>query len=173
MDHMEYIFGTKGEIEVLKTKGGAHTDLTGWQQVEQAYEGRETVTDRFRVVRKLDSKRDQAGNCYDWYEIDRHYRTIDKSSPAEAEAKRAAAAAGTAFAALAEAGAVDDTTAGEYTDLFPEWAAGVSYPVKAIRRRNEALYRCVQAHTSQEGWEPEKVPALWEKIERPGEEQAP
>ena len=158
-------------MEVLKTKGSAHTNLTGYQQVEQVYQGRETVTDSFRVVRKMDSTEDQAGNCYDWYEIDRHYRTIDKSSPAAAEAKRAATAAGTAFAALAEAGAVDDTTAEEYTELFPEWMAGVSYSAKAIRRSGEALYRCVQAHTSQEGWEPEKVPALWEKIKSPREEE--
>lgn len=159
-------------MEVLKTKGSAHTNLSGYTQVERIYQGRETITDSFRVVRKLDSAKDQAGNCYDWYEIDRHYRTIDRTSRETEEAKRAAAAAGTAFAALAEAGAVDDATAGEYTELFPEWEAGVSYSVGAIRRRNEALYRCVQAHTSQEGWEPEKVPALWERIESPGVEQA-
>lgn len=159
-------------MEVLKTKGSAHTNLSGYTQVERIYQGRETITDSFRVVRKLDSAKDQAGNCYDWYEIDRHYRTIDRTSRETEEAKRAAAAAGTAFAALAEAGAVDDATAGEYTELFPEWEAGVSYSVGAIRRRNGALYRCVQAHTSQEGWEPEKVPALWERIESPGVEQA-
>lgn len=167
----EYIFGTNGNAETLRVKGPAHTALSGFQQVEQKYPG-ETVTDRFRVVRKLKSDEDPAGNCYDWYEIDRHYRTIDRTSRETEEAKRAAAAAGTAFAALAEAGAVDDATAGEYTELFPEWEAGVSYSVGAIRRRNEALYRCVQAHTSQEGWEPEKVPALWERIESPGVEQA-
>lgn len=26
------------------------------------------------------------------------------------------------------------------------------------------LWRCLQAHTSQDGWEPENAPALWEEI---------
>lgn len=87
---MEYVFGTKGEIEVLKTKGSTHTGLTGFQQVVQTYPA-QTVTDSFRVVRKLDSKEDQAGNCYDWYEIDRHYREIDRTGPvAQAGAKNTA-----------------------------------------------------------------------------------
>lgn len=78
-------------MEVLKTKGSAHTSLSGYTQVERAYRGRETITDSFRVVRKLDSAEDQAGNCYDWYEIDRHYREIDRTGPvAEAGAKNTA-----------------------------------------------------------------------------------
>ena len=77
---MEYVFGTEGEIEVLKTKGDAHSDLTGYQQIVQEFPG-EKITDNFRVVRKMDSGEDGEGNCYDWYEIDRHYRTIDKSGP--------------------------------------------------------------------------------------------
>ena len=39
------------------------------------------ITDSFHIVRKLDSKEDEAENCYDWYEIDNHYRTVDKSGP--------------------------------------------------------------------------------------------
>ena len=45
----------------------------------------QTVTDNFRIVRKLDSQEDVEGNCYDWYEIDRHYRTMDKSPGTIAE----------------------------------------------------------------------------------------
>lgn len=41
----------------------------------------QTITDHFRVVGKLDSKEDAEGNCYDWYEIDRHYRVVDKTGP--------------------------------------------------------------------------------------------
>ena len=77
---MEYVYGTQGEIEVLKTKGRSHTDLTGYHSVVQEYPD-QTVTDNFRVVRKLDSKEDAEGNCYDWYEIDHHYRTTDKTGP--------------------------------------------------------------------------------------------
>lgn len=33
------------------------------------------------MVRKLESSEDDEGNCYDWYEIDRHYREIDRTGP--------------------------------------------------------------------------------------------
>lgn len=67
-------------MEVLKVKGDAHTDLTGFHQIEQVYPD-QTITDSFRIVRKLDSQEDGEGNCYDWYEIDRHNRTVDRSGP--------------------------------------------------------------------------------------------
>ena len=87
---MEYVFGTKDEMEILKVKGDAHTDLTGFQQIKQAYPD-QSITDNFRVVRKISSKEDEAGNCYDWYEIDRHYCVVDKTAPvAEREAQNAA-----------------------------------------------------------------------------------
>lgn len=87
---MEYIFGTQGQMETLRTKGNANTNLTGYQTTVQKYPN-ETITDRYRIVRKLKSAEDRAGNCYDWYEIDRHYREIDRSKPLEeANARNAA-----------------------------------------------------------------------------------
>ena len=83
---MDYVFGAEGEIEVLKTKGREHTDMTGYQQVERIYPD-QTITDSFRVVRKIDSKEDEAGNCYDWYEIDHHFRTSDKTGPVQTQAE--------------------------------------------------------------------------------------
>ncbi len=167
---MEYVFGTKGGTEVLKTKGRAHTSLTGWQQVEQVHQDRETVTDSFWVVRKLDSAEDAAGNCYDWYEIDRHYRTVDRSGPIAAKVARTTAAAEIAFVTLAEAGTIDEETAGEHAELFAEWAENVSYKAGDIRRRGLELYRCIQGHTSQAGWEPENAASLWKKTADPAEE---
>lgn len=76
---MEYVFGTEGDREVLKVKSDYITGLTGYQQVIRKFPS-ETISDSFRVVRKLDSKTDVAGNVYDWYEIDRHYRTIDRTA---------------------------------------------------------------------------------------------
>lgn len=75
---MEYIFGTNNGIEILRTKGAAHTDLTGNQETVQEFPG-ETITDRYRIVRKIDSQEDVGGNCYDWYEIDRHFREIERT----------------------------------------------------------------------------------------------
>lgn len=42
------------------------------------------ITDTFRVIRKIDSREDAEGNCYDWYEIDRHYRVQDRIPMVEA-----------------------------------------------------------------------------------------
>lgn len=87
---MEYVFGTKSCIEVLKTKGGRHTDLTGYHQIEREYPD-QTITDSFRVIRKLRSAEDAEGSCYDWYEIDRHYRMTDKTGPLAEQAAKTAA----------------------------------------------------------------------------------
>ena len=81
---MEYIFGTNKKIEILKTKGSEHTDLTGYHEVKREYPD-QIITDNFRVVKKYDSKEDAEGNCYDWYEIDHHYRVQDKFTPQEPE----------------------------------------------------------------------------------------
>jgi hypothetical protein len=45
-----------------------------------------------------------------------------------------------------------------------EWMAGVAYAVNDEVTYNSIWYRCLQAHTSQVGWEPPNVPALWAVI---------
>lgn len=62
-----------------------------------------------------------------------------------------------------------DTEALETPELFPVWAVGVAYLVSERIRYDGLLYRCEQAHTSQEGWEPPNVPALWTEVAEPGE----
>lgn len=59
---------------------------------------------------------------------------------------------------------VDDQTALRMRRFYPEWAAGANYTPGHKVQRNGKLYRTIQAHTSQVGWEPENVPALWEQI---------
>ena len=44
-----------------------------------------------------------------------------------------------------------------------EWAVGVAYKVGDEVVYDGMNYCCLQAHTSQAGWEPSKVSALWEK----------
>lgn len=74
------------------------------------------------------------------------------------------------FVSLAEAGNIDDTTATEHRSSFESWVPNKAYVVGQIREYNGNLYRCIQAHTSQADWDPEKVPALWKKIGDPSEE---
>ena len=75
-----------------------------------------------------------------------------------------------AFVTLAESGNIDEITATEHTDLFAPWAVGVAYPVGVLRQHNDLLYKCVQAHTSQEDWSPDVTPSLWAKVGDPAEE---
>ena len=57
----------------------------------------------------------------------------------------------------------------EAVELFAVWAADTEYTVDQRVRHGDKLYRCVQSHTSQSGWEPDKTPALWTEVAKPGE----
>ena len=46
-------------------------------------------------------------------------------------------------------------------ELFPAWVVGKAYAVNDRAQYNGTLYKCVQAHTSQADWTPDKTPALW------------
>lgn len=59
---------------------------------------------------------------------------------------------------------VDDNTALRMVDFYPEWTAGTEYSPGYKVQRNGKLWRAVQAHTAQPGWEPENAPALWEQV---------
>lgn len=59
---------------------------------------------------------------------------------------------------------VDDNTALRMVDFYPEWAAGTEYRPGYKVQRNGKLWRAVQAHTAQPGWEPDNAPALWEQV---------
>ena len=59
---------------------------------------------------------------------------------------------------------VDDNTALRMSEFYPEWAAGVDYATGYKAQHVGRLWRCVQAHASQTGWEPENAPALWTEI---------
>ena len=45
-----------------------------------------------------------------------------------------------------------------------EWAAGVSYNVDDVVTYNAVDYTCIQAHTSQVGWEPDVTASLWTAV---------
>ena len=53
-------------------------------------------------------------------------------------------------------------------ELFPAWAADTEYTAQVRVRYEGKLYRCEQSHTSQAGWEPPEVPALWTEVAEPG-----
>lgn len=59
---------------------------------------------------------------------------------------------------------LDDQTALEAKCLHPVWAAGAAYAVGHKVQYGGRLWKVLQAHTSQDGWEPENVPALFTEI---------
>jgi chitodextrinase len=47
---------------------------------------------------------------------------------------------------------------------IPNWQPNTSYAIGALVMYNGVEYQCIQAHTSQVGWEPPNVPALWKPV---------
>ena len=68
---------------------------------------------------------------------------------------------------------VDDNTALRMLEFYPEWAAGQAYTEGYKVQYSGKLWRCLQAHTSQDGWEPESAPSLWAKVLIPDETVIP
>lgn len=68
---------------------------------------------------------------------------------------------------------VDDSTALRMVEFYPEWAAGQAYTAGYKVQRSGKLWRCLQDHTSQDGWEPDSAPSLWAKVLIPDETVVP
>lgn len=68
------------------------------------------------------------------------------------------------FVACAESGAIPEQTALEHKELFDVWTYPVSYAVGKMLQYNDALYKVIQAHTSQSDWTPDIVPSLYSVI---------
>ena len=68
---------------------------------------------------------------------------------------------------------LSDEDAIEAVDLFPQWRPNVEY-IKDMRVKYEGiLYRCLQPHTSQDGWTPVAAASLWAKVLIPDENVIP
>lgn len=74
------------------------------------------------------------------------------------------------FVTLAEAGSIDTVTAGEHTEMFSPWENSVGYTAGQLRSYKNKLYKCLQAHTSQAGWEPDAAASLWAVAADPAEQ---
>ncbi len=68
-----------------------------------------------------------------------------------------------ALATLPDENAVDTLT------LFQKWRPNEDYVLNYRLQYKEKLYRVVQPHKSQVGWEPDITPALFTEVAKPGE----
>ena len=97
--------------------------------------------------------------------------TADELTAQRADLDEQKNVAAITFVSLVEKGDIDEVTATEHAELFEAWVTDKDYAVrKTLTRPNGNLYKCVQAHRSQAGREPENTPALWTKIGDPSEE---
>ena len=49
-------------------------------------------------------------------------------------------------------------------EMFPHWKPNIQVIIDERYYYEPKLYRVVQSHTTQEGWEPDKTPALWTEV---------
>lgn len=70
-------------------------------------------------------------------------------------------------------GTVDDVMALEVPKLFPVWDPAAIYEAGKRVRHEGVLYKCLQAHTAQEGWDPVSAPSLWAMVLIPDETEIP
>lgn len=59
---------------------------------------------------------------------------------------------------------VDNNTALRMMAFYPEWEVDTDYAAGHKVQRGGRLWRALQTHTAQTGWEPENAPSLWEQI---------
>ena len=57
-----------------------------------------------------------------------------------------------------------DEQAAEVPDLYKAWEPGRDYAAGERLTHDGTLYKALQAHTSQAGWEPDAAPSLFAKL---------
>ena len=57
-----------------------------------------------------------------------------------------------------------DDQALEVPDLYKKWEPGRDYATGERLTHGDTLYKVLQAHTSQAGWEPDAAPSLFAKL---------
>jgi len=68
---------------------------------------------------------------------------------------------------------LDDAEALEIKGIYPEWSASGVYAADAKVLYENVLYKCIQAHTAQEAWNPVDAASLWAKVLIPDEDVIP
>lgn len=61
--------------------------------------------------------------------------------------------------------AVDDNTALRMQEFYPVWTVGIAYTIGFKCQHDGKLFKCINAHTAQDGWQPSTATAsLWTEI---------
>ena len=65
-------------------------------------------------------------------------------------------------------GTLSDEEVSVLAGLYPKWAVGIAVAVNGLYQFSGALYKVVQAHTTQADWTPPTVPALFAPVAAAG-----
>ncbi len=168
---MKIIFNDATEITVqqVKTQGDYLNILTVGNTPEQL---RVLFEDAGRTAKMTVQERGQTIAEYEGYTA--FYRTEiytgkiygvtmyrpERLPEVQAEVQQAAIAV-----AQIQAQSLTDEQAVQVKAIYPAYNPnGVSYAKDFKATYNGELYKCLQAHTSQEDWNPENSPSLWAKV---------
>ena len=72
-----------------------------------------------------------------------------------------AAAAAARISIKGQLDSIGDAAVAEVAALFPDWTPGATVKPGDVLAWDGTLVECIQAHTTQADWTPDKVPALW------------
>lgn len=175
---MEYIYGTDQNLEILKTVGDSHTDLSGFFETRREYADGTVITDRCRILDHFHSA-EQDGVYYDWYTIDSHYRTVEPAKISQTaglvdvllglgafDKPQAAEQLRRALQMFAQT--LTEEQALEIATVYPAYEVGKSYEEGDIfsygtnGTGDPQLYKVVKDHTSQADWKPDAEPSLYD-----------
>lgn len=67
----------------------------------------------------------------------------------------------------------DDSVVLEIPQLLPEWKAGIAYTTGKKIQYGGVVWKVLQDHTSQEGWEPGVAPSLFAEVLIPDPDVVP
>ena len=68
---------------------------------------------------------------------------------------------------------LEDVEALDAVELHSRWKSNKEYVVGERVRYNDVLYKCLQSHTSMDGWEPDVAVSLWARVLIPDPEVIP
>lgn len=168
---MKIVFNDATELQVqqVEPRGDYLRVLVVGTTPEQL---RELFSDSVRTKKMTVQERGQTIATYERYVA--YYRTeiytgqiygvVMYRQESVPETQAAMVSAAVAVAQIQAQGLTDEQAI-TVKAIYPVYSAnGVLYPVDFKVTQNGVLYKCLQEHTSQPGWEPGTAPSLWAAV---------
>ena len=136
----------------------AAEDRIPWADESGFFNGKSTVfIEGYRVVPEGSEWKHEDGAVFPGLMIAPavDYETLDKAQTEQAEMRDVMDVAGTMLT---------DEQAATVPALYRPWEPGVDYAVGDRRTYNGTLFKCLQAHTALDDWNPVDAPSLWAAV---------